>query len=318
MPRFRLTIAYDGTDFHGWQRQLLPAATAVAQGHTLPPDPQGRVELRTVQAVLIGAIREVIREPVQVQGASRTDSGVHARAQTGAFSTTPGASGPPDDRLARAINSRLPDDVIVRHARRVADDFDPIADCVMKGYRYSFFISRNRPLWNRRYVQHIHEELDAGSMHAAARHLVGTHDFGAFAAAGHGRESTVRTIVQCNVAEAPASHEDPGARLITIDVAADGFLWNMVRIIAGTLFDVGRGRLTPEQVGAALASGDRRQAGPTLPPAGLCLEWAHYLSDDPGATAQARGIDPETIHALQAVTLHKKQARTPWPDNDAQ
>lgn len=318
MPRYRLTIAYDGTDFHGWQRQLLPAATAVAQGHTMPPDAQGRVELRTVQAVLLSAVQEVIREPVQVQGASRTDSGVHARAQTAAFSTSANRIGPPDDRMARAINSRLPEDVVVRHALRVADDFDPIADCVLKGYRYSFFVSRNRPLWNRRFVQHVHEDLDAGAMRTAARHLVGEHDFAAFAAAGHGRESTVRTIVLCDVTERPATNEDPEARLIAVDVAADGFLWNMVRIIAGTLFDVGRGRLTPEQVGAAIDSGDRRQAGPTLPPAGLCLEWAHYLSDDPAATAQARAIDPGVIESLQDATLRRKQARTSPPIDNAE
>jgi tRNA pseudouridine38-40 synthase len=318
VPRYRLTIAYDGTDFHGWQRQLMPAAAAVAHGHTLPPDAQGRVELRTVQAVLMSAVRDVIREPVRVQGASRTDSGVHARAQTGAFSTAPNRLGPPDDRMARAINSRLPEDVIVRTAVRVADDFDPIADCVIKGYRYSFFSSQHRPLWNRRFVQHVHEILDADAMHAAAQHMVGAHDFAAFAAAGHGRESTQRTIVLCTVTERPASDEDPGARLIQVDVAADGFLWNMVRIIAGTLFEVGRGRLAPEQVGEAIASGDRRRAGPTLPPAGLCLEWAHYLGDDPGVTGRARGVDPVVIESLQSATLERKRARTPASESDTQ
>ncbi len=309
MPRYRLTIAYDGTDFHGWQRQLLPEAAAREHGHTAPADASGRVELRTVQSVLVRAVQDVIREPVHVQGASRTDSGVHARAQTAAFSTTPDRLGPPDERLARAINSRLPEDVVVRDAAPVPEDFDPIADCVVKGYRYAFFSSRARPLWGRRYLQHVHEALDAGAMSDAAGRLEGTHDFAAFAAAGHGRETTVRTIVRCAVSEAPAPEEGPDARLVAIDVAADGFLWNMVRIIAGTLFDVGRGRLSAERIEAALASGDRRAAGPTMPPQGLCLEWAHYLGDDPESCAARRGIPAETLRALEERAATGRRVR---------
>ena len=127
--RYRLTVAYDGTDFHGWQKQEPPDKDA-------PPGPDGRqprLSLRTAQGVLETAVREVVREPVNVQGASRTDSGVHARHQTAAFSTTDDRIGPPDDRLRLAINSRLPDDIDVRDISRTHESFQPISDCRRTG-----------------------------------------------------------------------------------------------------------------------------------------------------------------------------------------
>lgn len=282
MARYRLTIAYDGTDFHGWQKQwfkgsgapeeagssFLPGSPRVAG----PPDDQGRVPLRTVQHVVEQAVREVLREPVDVLGASRTDAGVHAKFQTAAFTTGDDRRGPPDERMAQAINSRLPDDVLVTEAQKVGDDFDPIRDCTSKGYSYSIHTGRERPLWNRRYVHHEWVELDDCAVAKAAPLFVGEHDFAAFAAAGHGRESTIRTVYDCS-----ARRVDE--RLIVIRISGNGFLYNMVRIIAGTLVEVGKGRMTMEDVAAALQSGDRRQAGPTLPPEGLCLEWARFKGD---------------------------------------
>ncbi len=276
MPRFRLNIAYDGTDFHGWQKQHRPAEH----------DPETRVALRTVQAEVEQAVRDVVREPILLQGASRTDAGVHALAQTAAF--TVGATeiehpGPDParepvwrrltpDRLRLAINSRLPGDVLVTSLSATRNDFDPIGDCLEKGYRYSLHVGRDRPLFDRRFVHHVRTELDAPAMRDAAGRFIGRHDFAAFAAAGHGRLSTVRTVTSCAVSE------EPGAR-VRIDIAGEGFLHNMVRIIAGTLTEVGRGRLAPEAVDQALASGDRRDAGPTLPPTGLCLMWMRYAND---------------------------------------
>lgn len=266
MPRYALTIAYDGADFSGWQKQHPPAA----------PSP-----LRTVQETLERAVREAVREPVNVLGASRTDAGVHARGQVAAFTASEGGEqgrGWPAERgttpLVRAINARLPEDVLVRGARVVGDSFDPIGDCASKGYTYSIHVSPDRPLWDRRYVQHVWTELDAAAMNEAAAVLVGEHDFGAFAAAGHGRRTTVRTVHACSV-RAVEGARDPGQRLV-IEVSGDGFLWNMVRIIAGTLVEVGRGKLTAGSVREALETGDRRRAGPTLPPTGLCLEWIRY------------------------------------------
>lgn len=277
-----MNIAYDGTAFHGWQKQTRPSDA----------DPSVHVPLRTVQGVVEDAVREVVREPIQLQGASRTDAGVHALAQTAAFTVGAGAVGAgtvehpgaetarepvwsriTHDRLRQAVNSRLPDDVLIKSLEPTHDGFDPIGDCVEKGYRYSLHVGRDRPLFDRRFVHHVRTELDTAAMRDAAAMFVGTHDFAAFAAAGHGRLSTVRTVTACGVAE------DAGGR-VRIDIAGEGFLHNMVRIVAGTLVEIGRGRLSPAAVGIALESGDRRDAGPTLPPTGLCLMWMRYTEDE--------------------------------------
>lgn len=306
MPRYKLTVAYEGTNFCGWQRQL-PHEDAVPSALTLEPaesieflkDPPAeagedageavdapadrpRVELRTVQAVLERAVRYVVREPVAVQGASRTDSGVHARGQVAAFtcSDRPAKSGGgwPIERgtetLTRAINARLPDDVLVVRAEVVPEAFNPITDCVSKGYSYRIWTGRDRPLWERRGCLHVWHELDHRLMHEAARVFVGEHDFAAFAAAGHGRKSTVRTIFDCSVVR-------ESEHMLLMTISGNGFLWNMVRIIAGTLIECGRTgpngpKMSVETVREALATGDRRKAGPTLPPHGLMLEWINY------------------------------------------
>ncbi|MFN0132612.1 MAG: tRNA pseudouridine synthase A [Phycisphaerales bacterium] len=319
MARFKLTIAYDGTGYHGWQRQEPTLEHAVLTNSERYVDASlvaarpGRVALRTVQAVVERAVREVVREPVEIRGASRTDAGVHARGQVAAFSCSeecwPEARG--TEALRRAINSRLPEDVLVVSAERASDGFDPINDCVSKGYTYGLHVSRDRALWDRDNVHHVWVPLDAARMNDAAARLVGEHDFAAFAAAGHGRMTTVRTIFECRVvagassdgpvalgtnaesrmpnaeaspsATAPSNAESgisnavafPPSRLI-IHVSGSGFLWNMVRIIAGTLVEVGRGHMEPEQVSRALMERDRRLAGPTLPATGLCLEWVRY------------------------------------------
>lgn len=276
MPRYRLSIAYDGTDFHGWQKQHPPSADA-------QPDPETgvvpRSPLRTVQEVVEQAVREAVREPVTLVGASRTDAGVHARAQTAAFTTSDERrTGAPEERLVMAINARLPDDVVVQSCVRTRDDFQPITDCVAKGYRYTIQTGSQRPLWDRRFVTHIWHTLDADAMQAAAPLFVGAHDFAAFATAGHGRESTIRTVLACAVTR-------PAPERTCIDISATGFLWNMVRIISGTLVEVGRARLSPDDIREALATGNRRKAGSTLPPEGLCLMWGRYPEDPPEVPA---------------------------------
>lgn len=313
MPRYALTIAYDGTDFCGWQRQE-PRAEAhggapIPPRHILAPasDPAlggvapDRVELRTVQAVVQRAVREVVREPVELLGSSRTDSGVHARGQVAAFTTSKWPVERGLDALLRALNGRLPDDVLVVAAAEVGEDFDPIAHAVAKGYSYTLHCGRVPPLFDRRYVQHVWEDLDVTAMQRAAACLLGEHDFAAFAAAGHGRTTTVRRVLRCEVVNAgeapdagpalPSMPRDvermPGARRIRIEVASGGFLYNMVRIIAGTLVEVGKGRLSAADVRAALESRDRRGAGPTLPPAGLCLEWIRHDPRRGGRTVNA-------------------------------
>lgn len=255
MPRFKLTVAYDGTDFHGWQKQVPPDA----------PEP-----LRTVQGVLERTVREIVREPVTLMGASRTDAGVHAEGQVATFATEATI---PVERIARALNSRLPDDVQVIGAVVAGDRFNPIGDATAKGYRYSIAHGTaqgaRRPLFDRHYVANIECVLDPERMTRAAADIIGEHDFTSFTRKNHGRESTVRTVFDCQV------HVDAPDRL-HIDVSGNGFLYNMVRIIAGTLVDVGRARKEPDAIPAILAARERAEAGPTLPPEGLCLMWVRY------------------------------------------
>ncbi|MBX3379857.1 MAG: tRNA pseudouridine(38-40) synthase TruA [Phycisphaeraceae bacterium] len=282
--RYKLTIAYDGTDFCGWQKQEPTLEHSEKTGSTklidptLTPGTEGRVALRTVQGVVERAVREIVREMVELRGASRTDSGVHARGQVAAFTCAGEESGPTGwpvsrgpEALVRALNGKLPDDVVVKGAEIVDSEFDPISDCTSKGYSYSIHNARTRELFDRKFVHHVWDLLDVEAMQRAATVLVGEHDFAGFAAAGHGRQTTVRTIHRLDVTKV---REDR----VRIDVEGNGFLWNMVRIISGTLIEVGRGMKRAEDMPAILESKDRSRAGPTLPPTGLCLEWIRYGS----------------------------------------
>lgn len=260
MPRYRLTVAYDGTNFHGWQKQCAS-------------DGPAQESLRTVQGVLEQAILDVVRERVSVQGSSRTDAGVHAVGQVAAFSCQMEMA---PDRLAPAINSRLPDDAQVRSASIIHEGFSPITDAVSKGYRYRIAHGRKGPppaglppLFSRHTTFWTPYRLDPVRMNEAARCLIGEHDFTSFTRKNHGRESPVRTIFDCTVTAT-------GRHRCRLDVCGDGFLHNMVRIIAGTLVEVGRGRIDPDALGNILAAADRTAAGPTLPPQGLCLMWVKY------------------------------------------
>lgn len=255
---------------------------------TLEPGSPGRIALRTVQAVVERAVREVVREPIVLIGASRTDSGVHAKAQCASFACNDDPArgrGWPAERgiepLIRAINSRLPEDVLVVDAALTGDEFNPIADARSKGYSYTMVSSPHRPLWDRSTVYHTWHELDANRMHEAAQHFIGEHDFAALAALGHGRKTTVRTIHTCSVASEPIQTATGTfkSQRVRIEVSGNGFLWNMVRILAGTLHEAGRGKIAPDDMPKILASLDRRRAGPTLPPEGLCLEWINYADE---------------------------------------
>jgi len=254
MPRYKLTLAYEGTQFHGWQKQH-------------PPDQD---PLRTVQGELELAVKTVVREDVHVLGASRTDAGVHAHGQVAAFNCE--AEFEPE-RLRDAVSSRLPEDVQVLGVEIVPMAFDPIQDCVHKGYRYRLAYARRRaatrPLFDRRVLSWTPYELDVPRMHEAAGLLVGEHDFASFTRVNHGRESTIRTITSCTV-------QEDGVDCCRIDVSGNGFLYNMMRIIAGTLLEVGRGRIDPDAISTILQRADRLVAGPTLSPEGLCLMWIDY------------------------------------------
>lgn len=264
--RYKLTIAYDGTLFHGWQKQ----------------HPPGGLPLRTVQGVVEMALQQLLQQPVSLIGASRTDAGVHARGQCAQFDA---ATPIPIERLGKAINSRLPEDVEVRQVELAPPYFDCINDPISKQYRYRLFNTHHRPLELRNVVFHCWTPLDIDAMNDAAKRLMGMHDFEGFAAAGHGRTSTIRTIHGCEVVRAGEE--------VHITVRGDGFLYNMVRIIAGTLVEVGRGYFAPSRVEEILAAADRRLAGPTLPPTGLWLEWIKYPEVRASLTSPASHAPPE-------------------------
>lgn len=254
MPRLKLLIAYDGTDFHGWQRQ----------------DPPGKEPLRTVQGVLESVAGAVLGHPVRVAGASRTDTGVHARGQVAALNTSTPI---PVDRVARAINSRLPDDVEVLQVEETNTEFEPVTHATSKCYRYTLVHgahhSQRAPIFERRFVAVTVHQLDITRMQAAAARFAGTHDFRAFAHDPDSRETTVRTVHSCLV-------RAPDPQRAVIEISGTGFLHHMVRIVSGTLMEAGRGRIDPQQITRALETRDRTLAGPTMPPQGLCLEWIHY------------------------------------------
>lgn len=242
----RLTLAYDGREFHGWQTQ--PG-------------------MRTVQEEVTRTLQLIVREPLVVFGASRTDAGVHARGQVANFHASDRI---PLVSLTRAIAHRLPEDIVLIHLAEAPSTFHASRAAECKLYRYSIFASPTRPARDRAAGTswHVWHPLCEDRMRAAAAHLVGTHDFAAFASAGSQRATTVRTVRRVEVRRR--------FEQVIVEVEGDGFLYNQVRNMVGTLVEVGRGHWPPERVVGILASCDRRNAGPTAPPQGLCLEWIRY------------------------------------------
>ena len=258
MPNIRLIIAYDGTDFHGWQRQ---------------PD------LRTVQECLEAAIRKLVGKPFELWGSGRTDAGAHASHQVANFKT---ASPIPCANLLRALNDLLPPTVRVRDAREVPEGFHARYDACSKTYRYRILQSPVCPPFLWRFVCHHPYPLDHRSMAEAAKFVEGKHDFTSFAASpAHAAEgdaeannddarSMVRTIFSSRLVWRPRTS------LLIYEVRGNGFLHHMVRNIVGTLLEVGRGKLAPRDLLRILEARDRTQAGPTAPARGLCLVKVEY------------------------------------------
>jgi tRNA pseudouridine38-40 synthase len=244
-----MRVAYDGTDFHGWQHQP---------------------EMRTVQNVLEQALRRVVRHQVYVVGCGRTDAGVHAAGHADQFVTTCELD---TDRMRRAIGSRLPKDLTILALREVHPGFHARRSAISKLYRYRVYNAPGRPVEHkaRRFTYHFWHPLDVDRMHAAAQHFVGERDFTAMAAAGTVRESMVRRVMRCDVER----HLDE----IRIDVEGTGFLYKQVRNMVGTLTNVGRGQWEPQRVAEVLESRDRTAAGPTAPARGLCMQWVRYPPD---------------------------------------
>lgn len=244
MRNFKLTLSYDGSEFSGWQTQ---------------PDH------RTVQETLEAALGQVTGERVRVNASGRTDAGVHAVGQVVNFHSDTALS---PTTIVRAVNAYLPDDVVARECDLVAASFDANRDAVRKLYRYVIHDGTVADPFMRRYCCRVRKRLDAGAMVRASRCLRGRHDFHSFETEWPNRASSVRTITHLSV--------NRFTDYVWIDVEADGFLYNMVRAIAGTLLNVGRGFWPEEQVEAILKAEDRRVAGPTAPPEGLFLMRVSY------------------------------------------
>jgi tRNA pseudouridine38-40 synthase len=196
---------------------------------------------------------------------------VHALGQVAQFDA---ATRIPVERLALAINSRLGPEVEILSADFADPGFEAIGGARSKQYRYRIFNAIRRPLHMRNYVYHCWWPLDIDRMNDAARRIVGTHDFQGLASAKHDRETTIRTVHECHVERQPTVFDD--AQEIHIVIQGGGFLYNMVRIVAGTLIEVGRGAMDPGRLDEILSTADRRLAGPTLGPEGLWLEWIRY------------------------------------------
>ena len=251
MKRIRLTIAYDGTNYCGWQ----------IQNNAI-----------TVEEELTKALHRLLREETEVIGASRTDSGVHAMGNVAVFDTETRI---PPEKIAIALNHYLPEDIRVQRSELVADDFHPRYCDSVKTYEYTVLNTRIEDPVRRKYTYHVFDPLDICVMREAAEILVGTHDFSAFCSAGSQVKSKIRTINELFVEERVVLNGSEG-REIVIRVSGNGFLYNMVRIIAGTLIEAGQGRRSVASVQETLMTGERSKAGPTAPAHGLMLMGIRY------------------------------------------
>lgn len=245
MKRIKLVVAYEGTNYCGWQIQ-----------------PSGI----TIEAVLNKALSELLGEKIKVTGASRTDSGVHSLGNVAVFDTETRI---PPEKICYALNQRLPEDIVVQSSCEVAPDFHPRHCYSEKTYEYRI-LNRKIPIPTlRKDTYFYYRNLDVEKMKRAAAYLVGTHDFKSFCSIHTTVEDTVRTILSCEVERALDD-------IITIRVTGTGFLYNMVRIIAGTLVQVGVGEKEPEDILEILEKKDRSAAGPTAPAHGLTMIGIHY------------------------------------------
>ncbi len=244
MKRVKLVVAYDGTNYHGWQ----------VQDNGI-----------TIEEVLNRTISELVQEDIKVIGASRTDAGVHACGNVAVFDTE---SRIPGDKFSFALNQRLPDDIRIQESCEVDVDFHPRYADTVKTYEYNILNRRFELPSKRLYAAFCYYPMDIERMNQAAAYLVGEHDFKSFCSAGAQVQTTVRTIYAVNVTK-----EDD---MVHIRITGNGFLYNMVRIIAGTLMQVGTGLMEPEQVKEILEARDRSKAGPTAVAKGLTLVEIRY------------------------------------------
>ena len=245
MKRVMLTVAYDGTNYHGWQLQP---------------------NVVTIESVLNEALSSLFKENIKVIGASRTDTGVHALGNIAVFDTN---ARMPADKVSYALNQRLPEDIRIQASVEVPLDFHPRHQNSKKTYEYRILNSEFPMPVYRLYAHFTYASMDIEQMQRAADYLKGEHDFKSFCSANTVAETTVRTIYDISV--------EKSGDMVSIRVTGSGFLYNMVRIIAGTLMEVGRGNITPEKMPDILNALDRTKAGPTAPACVLTLVKYEFL-----------------------------------------
>lgn len=244
MRNIKLTLEYDGTNYLGWQKQKVGI---------------------TIQGTLEEAIKVLTKEEVEVTGSSRTDAGVHAKGFVANFKTN---SKIPSEKFREAINHKLPEDIVILKSEEVEEEFHARYNAMGKTYSYSI-LNRDVPsAIDRNYLYHVKRRLDVESMKEACQYFIGTHDFSAFKTSGSSVKTTVRTIKELYIED----NDD----IIKIYVTGDGFLYNMVRIIVGTLIMVGSNKIKPLEVKNIIASKEREKAGICVPSSGLVLEKVHY------------------------------------------
>ena len=240
-----LTVAYDGTNYHGWQYQN---------------------NGKTIEGELNKALSSLLQKNIEVIGASRTDAGVHAMCNAAVFDSDAGI---PAEKYSYALNQMLPDDIRIRKSEEVPADFHPRKTDTVKTYEYRIDCEEFADPLKTRYAYFTYVPLDASKMQEAAFHLIGTHDFKSFCSVNTTATTTVRTIYDIQVIR-------DGVDII-VRITGNGFLYNMVRIIVGTLMDVGRGKYAPDKVKDIMEATDRTAAGPTVPACGLMLKELHFL-----------------------------------------
>lgn len=244
MKNIKLTIEFDGSNFCGWQKQ-----------------PKGR----TVQETIEKAIFKATNEQIEINGSSRTDSGVHAKSMVANFFTN---STIPSEKFREAINVRLSEDVSIIKSEEVAENFHARYSSKGKTYSYTIINRYERLSLGHQYLYHYRYPLDFNKMEEACKYFVGTHDFRAFMSPGSSIKTTIRTIYELYL-------KRDGDK-IQIFITGNGFLYNMVRIIVGTLLKVGNGKIKPEEIESIIKEGNRKRAGMCVPANGLILEKVFY------------------------------------------